>query len=412
MGLRKFNIIKEIFALTSASADSSGSQWIIVTAILLISVLFIHATFEEIISDKNKQIEVYQKEIDETKLVLRNNTAASENIKRQADSIETAMKTLDDFLKDYQSQSYLTPDQIAIETNMVLFLEEEVDNIQKSFKNKIINLYKHGKNYELELLMSAKTPNELLRRNEYLQKFAQNRKKELRDLKSKKFILEEKKKMLTLSVSSQRFYIESKRREQDLLRDRLKVLYLQKKQLDYELQSSNAAIELKEQNINSIKDYINNLTANQKNYKGAKNTRNNYPSDDFGSIKGNLNFPVDIAAVSSEFGESINNSTGTKSFNAGMDFSVVKDSKVYAAANGVVSLVGEVPYYGKVIIINHGNGYRTVYSVLSEVNVNAGDKVRLNQVIGKSGETIDGQILHFEIWQNTTPLNPRQWLKF
>ena len=125
-----------------------------------------------------------------------------------------------------------------------------------------------------------------------------------------------------------------------------------------------------------------------------------------------MNLPTDIGIITSEFGESINNATGTKVYNMGVNFSVAKGSRVYAVANGTVTLIGEVPYYGKVIIINHENEYRTVYSVLNEVNVNAGDKIHLNQVIGKSGETIDGQVLHFELWLNTTPLNPRQWLRF
>ena len=196
--------------------------------LLLISLLFIHATFEEIISDKNRQIDNFQKEIDETRKSIRNHSAESTNIQRQIDSVDISLKTIDDFLKDYQNQSYLSPDQVAIETNMVLFLEEEVANIQKNFRSKIINLYKHGKNYELELLMSSKNPNEFLRRNEYLQKFAQNRRKDLRDLKSKKFILEEKKTMLTLSTSSQRFYVESRRRDKDALSEALNSLSIAK----------------------------------------------------------------------------------------------------------------------------------------------------------------------------------------
>lgn len=380
--------------------------------LLVVSILFIHSTFEEIISDKTKQIDNFQKEIDETRSRISSHSLESANIQRQIDSVEISLKTIDDFLKDYQNQSYLSPDQVAIETNMVLFLEEEVANIQQSFRNKIINLYKHGKNYELELLMSSKNPNEFLRRNEYLQKFAQNRRKDLRDLKSKKFILEEKKKMLTLSTSSQRFYVESRRRDKDGLNEKLSYLKTQKSKYDFESQENDYKITRREQQINGIKTFVDNFSANQQNFKGSKNNRLGYSSDNFESIKGSMNLPADIGLITSEFGEYFNNATGTKIYNLGVNFSIAKGSRVYAVANGTVSLIGEVPYYGKVIIINHDNGYRTVYSVLSEVSVNIGDKIHLNQVIGKSGETIDGQVLHFELWLNTTPLNPRQWLRF
>lgn len=380
--------------------------------LLLICALFINATFEEIIADKNKQADIFQKEIDETRSLMRNHSNASVSIQKQIDSVEISLKTLDDFLKDYQDQTFLSPDQVAIETNMVLFLEEEVANIQKSFKSKIVNLYKHGKNYELELLMSSKSPNEYLRRNEYLQRFAQNRKKDLRDLQSKKYILEEKKKMLTLSTSSQRFYVEAKRKDKGVLQEKLKSLNIQKSNYEFEILKDQTKINRHEQIINGIRSFIDNFTSNQKNFNGSKNVRQNYSSANFDAIKTNMNVPVDIGLLSSEFGDGMNNSTGSKTYNMGVDFSIAKGSKVYAIANGTITLIGDLPYYGKVIIIDHENGYRTIYTVLSEVNVNIGDKINLNQVIGKSGETIDGQFLHFEIWQGTTPLNPRQWLKF
>jgi murein DD-endopeptidase MepM/ murein hydrolase activator NlpD len=50
--------------------------------------------------------------------------------------------------------------------------------------------------------------------------------------------------------------------------------------------------------------------------------------------------------------------------------------------------------------------------MLSEVNVQIGESVKLNQIIGKTGETLDGQEFHFELWQGTTPVNPRDWLRF
>jgi murein DD-endopeptidase MepM/ murein hydrolase activator NlpD len=79
--------------------------------------------------------------------------------------------------------------------------------------------------------------------------------------------------------------------------------------------------------------------------------------------------------------------------------------------SGTVSLIGDIPYYGKVIIITHDNNIRTIYACLNEVNVNTGDKVKTNQVIAKSGSNLEGQILHFEIWKDKTPMNPREWIK-
>ncbi len=375
-------------------------------------IIFAGATFEEIMADKRKQLDYTEKKIIESKNSTGKYSVQGSTLRVQIDSIESAINALNNFLKNYENETYMTPDQVAVETNMIIFLAEEVDRIQESFRQKVTNLYKKGKNYELELLLSAKTPNEYLRRNQYLQKFSQNRKKELRDLKSKKFILEEKRKMLTLSTSSQRFYVESKRREKSQLETALKEVKQQQSYLESEESLLSAKVERYESQLNNIKNFINNFDANKENFKGSKSNRISYESADLGGVKGNINLPIDIGLITTGFGNIADNSTNTVSYNNGVNFSIAAGSKVYAIAGGIVSLTGELPYYGKVIIIKHESGYRSVYATLDEINVTIGDNIKLNQVIGKTGTTIDGQMFHFELWQNAAPVNPREWLRF
>lgn len=378
------------------------------TAILI----FCGATYEEILQDKKKQAENTESAIIESKNGITKITSRSALINQQIDSVEAAVNSINSFLKNYENESYMTPDQIAIETNMIIYLAEEVERIQESFKNKVISLYKHGENYELELLLSSKTPNEYLRRNQYLQKFSQNRKKELRDLKAKKFILEEKKKMLTLSTSSQRFYVESKRNERAVLETRLKELKSLKSAIDSEASLLAGSISRYESQLNNIRNFISNFEENKESFKDNKNNRINYDSGDLSQVKGNINLPIDLGLITTNFGNISDNKTLAISLNNGVDFSIAKNSKVYSIAQGTVSIVGEIPFYGKIIIITHSNGFRSVYASLSEVNVKAGDIIKLNQVIGKTGETLEGQTMHFELWLNSSPLNPREWLRF
>ena len=83
---------------------------------------------------------------------------------------------------------------------------------------------------------------------------------------------------------------------------------------------------------------------------------------------------------------------------------------VKSAAEGVVSAIDWIPGYGTVIIITHKEGFRTVYSHLSEVFVKEGDKVKLGSVIAQIGESIEGNIVHFEIWNSRINQNPEIWL--
>jgi septal ring factor EnvC (AmiA/AmiB activator) len=380
-------------------------------SILILFLFLIGASYDEILNDKNKQVEITRKEIEESKSLIRNNAAVLKNLENIIDSIQYQINSLDILLRDYQNEKFLSPKEIELESDTVVYLQGEVEKTQKSLQNKIVNLYKHGKNYELELLMSSRTPNEYLRRNEYLQKFAQSRKKEIQDLKNKRFLIEEKKKLLTLSTSSKRYYVETKRSERASLGEKLKLFYSKKEEIENESNINQSKISLLERELNNIKNFITNFSEHKKTFKGIKTSRINYPSEDLGKIKGTLNLPVEIGLIRTDFGENIDNKTASRFFNNGVDFSISKGSKVYAIANGTINLIGDVPYYGKVIIINHDNNYRTVYTVLDEVYVHPGDKVKLNQLIARSGETIVGQILHFEIWHEGIPLNPNEWLR-
>lgn len=380
--------------------------------LVILFILFLGATYEEVLNDKNRQTDIIKKEIEESRNLIRTRQGDIPDIQRDIDSLTTEISIRNDFLKNYENENFLKPGEIAEETGKVLALENDVNKIQESFKNKIISLYKHGKNYELELLMSSKSPNEYLRRNEYLQKFALSRKKELRDLKSKKFFLAEKKKLLELSTSSQRIYIETKRNERNALETVLNTMKDSLAGTQKDIDNLEEKISFKNNQLQMVQNFISNFIANKKDFRTIKYSRISYDPDELSKDKGSLNLPVDLGIIRNDFGEYYFNSSGARLVNNGIDFNISKGSRVYVVAGGTVSLIGDVPYYGKVVIITHDNDYRTVYASLSEVDVALGDKVRLNQIIAKSGETLDGQGIHFELWQGKIPLNPKEWIRF
>ncbi len=88
--------------------------------------------------------------------------------------------------------------------------------------------------------------------------------------------------------------------------------------------------------------------------------------------------------------------------------------EVLAADSGVVVLSEKQRYgYGWHVIIDHGNGFQTLYAHLQRIDVAVGNKVSKGEVIGRMGSTgrSTGIHLHFEIRQNGTPKNPLNYLK-
>lgn len=100
--------------------------------------------------------------------------------------------------------------------------------------------------------------------------------------------------------------------------------------------------------------------------------------------------------------------TGKKMTHRGVDFRAPLGSTIYAAGNGVVSKSEFDKRYGKVIVINHGTTYTTLYSHLDGLEVSIGEKVAAGQRIGTVGSTgvSTGPHLHFEVRRDGEPVDP------
>ena len=100
--------------------------------------------------------------------------------------------------------------------------------------------------------------------------------------------------------------------------------------------------------------------------------------------------------------------------NDGINISAPLGTIVKAAENGVVAYAGnEVKGMGNLIIIQHSDGWMTVYAHLDSMDVRRGAKISVGQAIGKIGKTgkVDKPQLHFEIRKGTKAYNPTQYLK-
>ena len=102
----------------------------------------------------------------------------------------------------------------------------------------------------------------------------------------------------------------------------------------------------------------------------------------------------------------------SKEYHTGIDISAPLGSRVIAPADGVVIFAGYRAGYGKIVVIDHKFGMVTRYGHLYKFNVQAGQRVSRNDVIGYVGNTgrSTGPHLHFEIWWHNTAINPAKFL--
>ena len=102
----------------------------------------------------------------------------------------------------------------------------------------------------------------------------------------------------------------------------------------------------------------------------------------------------------------------------GIDIKAEKASVVKATADGTVKYIKNDPRYGLTIIIEHSNGFESLYAnLLTTEFVSEGEKVKAGQTIGTVGESsiyeiVDESHLHFEILKNNENVNPTDYIKF
>ena len=99
-------------------------------------------------------------------------------------------------------------------------------------------------------------------------------------------------------------------------------------------------------------------------------------------------------------------------FRKGMDLAAPTGTPIYAAAAGTVTTARYSSSAGNWVVINHGNGLQTYYMHASALYVSEGQSVSKGQNIAAVGSTgqSTGPHLHFQVMQNGTPVNPRNYL--
>jgi murein DD-endopeptidase MepM/ murein hydrolase activator NlpD len=122
--------------------------------------------------------------------------------------------------------------------------------------------------------------------------------------------------------------------------------------------------------------------------------------------------PVANGFISSYFGERADPFDGTEAFHKGVDFAGIAGSPVTAVAAGIVTWAGERSGYGKVVEINHGDGYVTRYAHNERTLVTVGETVKRGQPVALMGSTgrSTGPHVHFEVVRNGRQVDPLSFI--
>lgn len=122
--------------------------------------------------------------------------------------------------------------------------------------------------------------------------------------------------------------------------------------------------------------------------------------------------PAPGHSVTSPFGVRTDPILGTAALHSGMDFRAPIGTPAKVTAAGVVVKAGWNGGYGRMIEVDHGNGFVTRYGHLSEIDVAVGQKLDAGDIIGKTGNSgrSTGPHLHYEVRHNGEAIDPLRFL--
>lgn len=398
------------------------------------------------ISQKKHELESLKEEINSLEKEIND---ISKREKKSFSVVEKFNKQnflLNKLINSYKTQIEDKAEQIELLQSQIELLRKKTNALKDNYAKYARAIYKGIYRNEFIYLFDAASLQQALARYKYLKQFSLSRKKDLQIIKKNSLVLavnaaevddekRSKEKLLNLK-SSEEIQLRKKLTEE---KNVLKKFKNDKSAAAKELANKRAAEKSIKNFITALiekeelrkKELAKRLTEKRKKelLKGKTNTKDltssttneemkdfpveGYSTENFKSfsaMRGRMLWPVSRGAVIRKFGEDKNEKLKTVTLNYGIDIKVAGDSKVKSVSEGIVSAIEWLPGYGSVVIVTHSESYRTVYGHLGQISVQEGSKVNYGEILGDISESIEGRVLHFEIWKQRDHQNPEVWL--
>jgi septal ring factor EnvC (AmiA/AmiB activator) len=355
--------------------------------------------------------EAAEKRAQASKLKVRENAAVG-----QLRRTERELRRTRDRLRRLQQRRSTLDAQLEV---TAANLERSIASLgaqRQRLRERLRSSYKTGPARDLEVLLSTTSFAQLLARWDFLTMVAQQDRILLESVRAEKEEVEHQKARLEqnlgeVEANAQRTTGEQRKLDQLRTRRATDVRSIQTQRQAFEA----AAAEL-ERTARRIQALLARLERQRREEAQRARDQGRDPqpySGDFARGQGQLDWPV-RGEVVARFGIATHPRFGTQIQNDGIDIAAPVGTAVRAVAKGRVDFASDdYEGVGGMIVLNHGDGYYTLYSHLSEVSVRNAQEVQPGQVIGRVGEegSLRGPALHFEVRKGSTALDPGDWLR-
>jgi septal ring factor EnvC (AmiA/AmiB activator) len=275
--------------------------------------------------------------------------------------------------------------------------------------DRLVALYKFGDAGMPQLLFSSRSYEDFMSARHYLTSILEQDRQLVDDYRKRKTVVGDYRRQLKedeQELQSLKKKTEQKKTEiqTDLLRKgRLLDSVRQEKQIHL------AAIKELETASAQLQGLVNRLEKELQ--EKAKEKTFFSPGKGFGGLRGKLPFPV-RGRILSTFGKNENPKFNTFTVQKGIEIEAPLGAGIRAVYDGRVLYSDWFKGYGRILIIDHGEGFYTLSGHASSLLKGVGEEVRTGEVVALIGDTgsLKGPCLYFEVRQRGKPLDPLEWL--
>ncbi len=358
-----------------------------------------------VVKQKQTQLKRLENEVNSLKSLIQSTEQGQQASLGKYEALNELVSLRKQFIQELKNEVVDLEYTLGDSEDLIAALSNDLDSLKSDYADMVYSTAKMNHSFDrLFLIFSSQSYNQLTMRLKFLNQFAQIKREQVekivlvqKTLKSEKQIVSskysDKKQALNKIVeekSNLSLEMEQANKEYEALKFKEKDLNKQLKNKKREIQLIKSAIEemLKKPEIN-----ISILSKN------------------FSANKGRLPWPVKSAKfVSWRYGVQAHPTIKNVEINnLGMGIQTQSGTAVYAAFEGEVRKVLNIPGSGQTIMVKHGE-YFTVYGHMQNVIVTPGSKISTGQKLGEVMEVNESNALDFQIWHKQENLNPQSWL--
>lgn len=370
--------------------------------------------YDEELRYQNDAINKMKNEIEELSSKLRKTNIIETTTSKRIINLDEELALINKLIQSLKKEGDATKNKINILKKDIKKKENELNTMRDRYEQRVVNTYLKGRISDLEKVLSSTSWRQAIYRTQYLKIISSIEQKMTNEIEHLLLMINKDKLKLE---SLLRQSISLKRDKQKQMSSLRKMRIKREKELTRIRQDKSALanyLQEKAAGVKQLETIIKKVLEDKVRFEREDRIRQQQEAlktKEFNFLKGQLPWPTE-GRVISKFGKQWNAQLKTTTDNPGIDIKGQPGSPIRSTVSGVVTTVTYIRGYGTTIIIDHGGGFYTVYSHVTNIQTHVDSEVRSGDVIAYMGDSgsINGSKLHFEVWGKGQKLDPEKWL--